>query len=648
MSGPWDDYKAQAAEKTASTVNAPWEDYAAKNIKDKGLWAASQPNLTVQEMHPDISLADRWISKAVTDDPKAQAAYIQKKYPKLDVGVSKSGQVTARSKDNPNGPYNVVDPNTGAFSSDIIGDTGDIMYDAISGAATTGASVGGATLAAPGGPAAMMPAAMGAGAVTAGGLESARQAIARKLGAVNPDAQNELANPQVSDVAIATMAGGLQPLISGAGPELKGAGNIAWDAAKKPIGNTAAKMGSLISGAPTEDIATFAGRNKEYLAIEKNPEGLLKYVENTGDRLNGLFQNEKQKTYGQYQALLGAGADAKTVSLESTKNVLKSAIADAEAEAARKNHTPETAKLVNELKDVYNEYFVGSVTQKVPELTQVPTGLMDASGKPAMKTVEKIVEKKVPQENTAYSPFDATELTKKLQNIEANYSNKLTGGSFKPSDDYVAKKLGVIGTKANQALREDISKVVPPEAAPLLARYGEVSDVEDDVTRLLQNKRQAFTNLKNSGFSNNPVNAQVFKRVDRVLPGADLEKTAKLASAFETFSPGRRSFFSDLKSEARNRVPAATLGGLAGYSLGRSDGEGSGYVPAVVGAGLGAFAGGPAMMRRYIQAGIGAGKMGANVAENARWYDPRQAAALKLLVQPEVKSAWLQMNKEKK
>ncbi len=179
---------------------------------------------TIQEMHPSFSTGDRLLTKTFGNDAQASANYLQERHPGLQVKVDEGGQIVAKGKAEKD--WRVLDPDTGPFSSDILGDLGDIAGDIGTGAVTTGATalgaLGGAPLGAAAGtflagpPGTLAGAGAGAlaggaagGAASAAGLEALRQLVGKGIGV----------NEEVSggDIALQGGLGALSPLLFGTG-----------------------------------------------------------------------------------------------------------------------------------------------------------------------------------------------------------------------------------------------------------------------------------------------------------------------------------------------------------------------------------------------------------------------------------------------
>lgn len=576
----------------------------------------------IQEMHPDFSDADRFVTKNFSTNNEAAVNYLQQRHPNLEIRVDdQSGQIQARARDGKDGgAYRVLDPDNGVLSTvgnaltlqpEALRDLGDVTYDIGSGAATglasaaAGLGVGAAT-----GGTGAIPAAMLAGAGASGGLEDLRQRLGRHLGLEQEQ--------DWTQTGIATAGGALSPLLMGSGgtvtsalgKKIVGEGADAAttaaiqasqrgligrgvDAFGKPL---AAKVGGVLSGTSSEALQTLGTRFKDFKKLSGDPEGVLNFLDETGNVVDTKFQGAKAGAWDEFTTAVGAAGDAETVDLAPVKERFKAAIKEAEKGTRKGKGTEASQELVSELKGAYERYFKYDAVEQVPNVVQKATGLLDEFGKPVMTDVTEMTEQQVRKELTALSPKAALDLDQQLSEL-ANFQSlkpaAVTGSRFKPSQSAVEKKLMTLGAGLKKDLGQQIDAVVPENALPARRRYGELANLERNVNTLTQNPRQAFTNLRNADISSNVTNKQLFHKVDRVL-GTDLLERAKMAEAVELFGPGRKSIFS---GGLQGRIPAALAGGALGAYAGRTSGSGSGYEGGLAGAAAGTLLGSPAAMR---------------------------------------------------
>jgi hypothetical protein len=597
---------------------------------------AAEPQ-TFQEMHPSFSDGDRFVVKNFTNNNEAAVNYLQRKHRNLEIAVDDAtGQIKARARDGSDGGnYRVLDPELGFFGTlrspkELARDLGDVAYDvpagALTGLATAAGGLAGAAAGAPtvvGAAPAALAGASGAGAAASGGLELLRQKLGNALG-VEQDTDWRQAGA-------ATLGGAVSPLLFGTGGQVasslgrrvvgeslddatklalqqaqRGAGGYAWDLAGAPLARTVgAKTGALFSGVGDDTLRVMGDRKKEVDHLLKSEEGLLDFLDETGAGIDSAFFQKKSANAEAFQrGLEEAGVAGSTVDLAGTKEKLKAAIRKAEKQASARKGTGGSTELLDDLREAYNKYFVYDEKVAVPRQVMKPTGVLDASGAPVMAAAEEMTEQVVRRELKELPPEAAIGLSRDLSEMGnlAAMRQKVAGPTSSQGAGFNEKALEQLGKSLKKALDSDIDAAVPKSVMPLRREMGEIINLERSVGNLVQNPRQAFTNLRNADQTTNLTNKQLFRRVDRLL-GTDLQDRAAMAKAVEIYGPGRQSFFSNIGS-FKSRVPAAALGTGLGL-LYASKQDTSPTYSGLAGGTAGMLLGGPAAMRRYIQLGLG-------------------------------------------
>jgi len=201
-----EEIQAEAARRAAVASGSEFtpEEIAAEKNRRRG-------GEVIEEMHPAFTAMDRFQVKNFANDPEAAKAFLQKKYPQLEIKTDdNSGKIIARGEGEK--AFRVLDPDTGFFSNpaEMLRDAGDIATDVGTGVATTAATAGAGLLAgATSFGAGAVPAAMAAGAGSSAGLEALRQKIGVGLG-INNEVNTD-------DVLWAGGAGAVSPLLFGTG-----------------------------------------------------------------------------------------------------------------------------------------------------------------------------------------------------------------------------------------------------------------------------------------------------------------------------------------------------------------------------------------------------------------------------------------------
>ena len=596
---------------------------------------AQEFDTVVQEMHPDISTVDRLGLKNFSQDDQGQVDFLKNKG--FDSKLSSTGQVLVRKPGEQ--AYKVLDPDNGALETiggllalrpEAWRDLGDIGYDAVSGLGT-GAATGAAGVAgAAAGGVGAIPAAVAAGAGSSAAFEGLRQLAGNYLGYAK--------GADLGNLAAATIAGGVSPMLLGTGASSKAIAKAGIDAASQRgalglvrdnIAKPAlAKVGGVLSGTSSSSLNTLAKHFPKFEKTVKNPEGVLDLIEEAGKDTSKAFAKAKTTAWNEFQSALGEYGDEATVDLAPLKARWQQAIQMAEEKA--RSGTDADQELLSRLSGAYNHFLKSNVPEVTPGgVTRTFDALGNAVEVP-VPSATKIVRKDLER----LSPKQAVELERKLgeladfQNIDnraVTQTNRLSGQS---ADDMALK---TIAADLKRTLGESVEAVLPENAIPAKRRYGQLKDLEADVEALTKNPRMAFTNLRNADVSSNITNLQQFRKIDRLV-GTRLEDAAKFAETIDLFGPGRKSWF---HGGVGKNIPAAAAGGLLGAYAGRRGGEGSGYTGGIVGMGTGLLLGGPGAMRNYVKYGIKAGNLNKALA-------PLRVGAGKEIIED---SPWLQMRR---
>lgn len=240
----------------------------------------------VEEMHPEISTADRAIVKNFSSSPEKSANYLKKHNPQLDTRVW-DGRVLVKGKNEKE--WRPLDPDAEGFDglAEFGRDVLDVGYDVASGIAeglaTAGGAVGGAL-------AGMGVGALPAAMLTSGAASAVSEAARQKLGQW-AGIDQEVSG---SDVLAAGTIGGLLP---GVPTALK----------KTALGAKGATKGALkfLGGVPEEAIQRMQKPGAEELISKIEKDGAYSFIEKKQEALyNKLSQIEKEQL-GRVEKLRG-------------------------------------------------------------------------------------------------------------------------------------------------------------------------------------------------------------------------------------------------------------------------------------------------------------------------------------------------------
>lgn len=173
----------EEANNTQQNAPIPQQSSDLSQLSDEELQAMLQqdsedlgaPPEPTQEMHPDISFADRAIIKNFSQSPKVSQMYLTKKYPNADVKLSKDGQIMFKRKNEKE--YKVLDP-SGFDWQDLT----DVGFDVASGIGEGASTIAGGMLGAGAGPVGAVAGGVAAGGAAAGASEALRQKLGQALG----------------------------------------------------------------------------------------------------------------------------------------------------------------------------------------------------------------------------------------------------------------------------------------------------------------------------------------------------------------------------------------------------------------------------------------------------------------------------------
>ncbi len=582
------------------------------------------PPEVLQEMHPDFTEADRLVVKNFANDPAHAASYLQNRHPNLEVTGDKKGQYLARAKGSSE-PYRVLDPDTGIelnpFNAETWRDAGDLVTDVGQGALSGAATAAGGVVGALGGfGVGALPAAAVAGAGSNAGLEALKQKLGVALGV----------NKEVSglDVGLAAATGGVSPLLFGTGAGTtqlakgvlrSGAEDVGTALSKAALAQRGAVKrvydatplawaGAKLSGASEDVLKVVAHQQERLTNLLDSDHGLRDFLGTmSSDLKQGFIQKIGGLAGAQKQAAQEAGHAGERIDPGALISRLKEEIRVQESLARQGGGTEGASETVPILKGLLDEHFMADGVQSVATKRQVPSGVLDEYGKPLMKEVTDYADKKVRVPVKSITPEAALSLERRLGDVAGNGSLKAApgGAGVGPMAGQTESSRTLMRTaqelKGN--LKGQVLGSLGDGAEARRAELARVVNLQKEVQPLIANPRTAYATGRNLDVTSNLTNKELFRDIDKTLPGMDMVDRAKVLQAVEQFSDGRGSWFKAPLS--RSRVPLGVAGGILGGYLGYNAGEGGGESKAIIGAAAGgaggAFFGSPAMMKSLIQ-----------------------------------------------
>lgn len=528
---------------------------------------------TVNEMHPDFSVADRLIVKNFGNDIGSSIEYLQKKHPKMEI-KQRDGEIVGRKTGE--GEFRKLDPDDGLFGSianvftnpgEAAMDVGDLGYDVASGIGVTAATAGAGILGAGAGGVGAIPAAMAGGAASSAGAEGLRQWLGQKLG-VNKDVSG-------SDIALAGGFGAAAPLLFGTGASaaqgakaaLRSGGDLTADqimaAQRGLIGRSAAKVGELVSGVPEKAIKTAAQNMDEVTGIGSK-------LDYTTDLKNRTIQTLSDKTDEVGQAIETTVDMAQSpVALNPAKAVFDERIAKAQEQLSR-NPSPVFQSKVDSLIEARNSIFPEGDTADARSAWDVMQSL---------KELGEVAKKKP-------------------SGLESRHSV-----SMSLSD----KQLAGTATEAYKTLQGQIDTALKTDGLPPLdglnREYGQLAKDKKFLSEYFKKDENIYTKLTGLGSGKKQPYLERIQKID-ARHGTSIAKEADKLTANSYFGkPNWMSIGQNGSTSTSRTVPLSLAGGALGYYAGAQSnlGQGGAGVGAGIGGAAGALLGGPRALKMYLQ-----------------------------------------------
>lgn len=534
-------------------------------------------------------LKGRFVYKNFGADPVASFNYLQKENPDFEFKKDKSGEVLARKRGTQN--WGRLDPKGFDWR-----DLTDVIYDVpaalVQGAVTAASGLAGAL----GGGIGAIPAAMVGSTVSGAGLEGLRQLIGRGMGIED--------NFSGQDMGIAVASGAASPLLFGTGAGVKEALKAAgkegakqtakeilqaqrgvlgrrYDAAAGYIGP---KLGTVVSGENPKVIKKAAGMLKEILEADKNPEVTTIPLAKAAQEINSTLKQKATKTGQRMEELRGM--------IDQQPGL----ILTGEGAAVRGTGTIPAADFLAPFQDLAEKLSAGGAATE---------GQLDD-----LVDLKKLIEsefKGLPENLTA---AQVDNLRARFKIHAKNYGLKYekvkqaTGGTGGTGaiNGPIALAFEESRQKMNESIIQQLEKMnskYADEYIGLNDAYSSIKTLQKDIESKTKNSK-SLGDFLTQATKDRHAEKQMMEIVK--LTGLDLPELAHREQAIRVFSKPSTAVRSLGGATSTSRtVPLATGGGAAGYYLGQQAGW-SPFLSSVIGGTLGATAGSPAAMRKYMEA----------------------------------------------
>lgn len=517
---------------------------------------------TAQETHPAVSAGTRLLIKNLANSPEAGIGYIKQEYPGMEVRLGKSsGQLEMKYPDERE--WKVLDPQTGAFTSDTLQDVGDVAYDTVAGLGSGAASTAGglATLGAGGG----IPGAALAGGASSAALEGLRQKLGSALGL--PQEVN------TEDTLIQGGIGALMPAAMGTGATK----SLLAEGARKAV---PAVMAGL-SGVPTQVIKAYTKQAPQVDELAR--EGVSDYIAKVHETMKTGVAQAKKQVGKELQDTIEASQTP--VNIGPVKAKLDSLISDLENRSIKNASDIES---LNALKQKRDELF----SKIVPDSDTMLIGTEDApmvAGGRQLKLPENISAK------------EAFELQEKL-NAEAAFSPKQSFGPRNATEEKSVQRWQNANAEASRELNKGLDKATDGWSGELKGKYKQYSRLQQDLNTHFKDETATYKTLSNVYGKNKKLLQERLDEID-ALTGGELgvrESADKMAALSYFEDPGLLPNSGGGTTSTSRSLGGKTLGALLGGYIAKSQG-GNPYLGAVVGGIGGGMAFGPKALKQYIK-----------------------------------------------
>jgi hypothetical protein len=500
----------------------------------------------VEEMHPDVSFADRAIVKNFAQSPDKGAKYIKQQNPNLETRVY-DGRVLV--KDRNATKWNVLDPE--GFD---IEDISDIGYDVASGVAQAVA----------------LPTTGILGSAAAGaGAEALRQSLGAAAG-IDQDL-----GEAAGDVALAGTLGGLIPA----------AGKAITPAAKKIAGLASQKAPAALSKIgrqSKEEIQTLQDNLGNLKMIEK--EGVTPYVENIRGQAVEAVEDVTRKAGEDISNII---SNTGAVNIAPAKEILRKRI-DKLLKNYEANPTGTAADDLKAATDLYNEKF----------------GLRDeVSGELFTEEIAPGVNLAIKETDDIVDASTAWTIKKDLQGASKSYN--MQDDAFKSrhakASSYQSQRTADSFLEAERKLNDQLDIASNGKIKEANKIYAEQKSLENDIKPIFKSVEKLERSLRTLGSDSNKVKAELLSYLDGNYGTNLIEASNKIRMA-NTFGKGSKNLEGLNVTSVTEQTPLSSLLGGIGGVIGWKTGTGQGAVAgAALGQALGKKLSSPKAIRKYVE-----------------------------------------------
>ena len=567
---------------------------------------STDPNTYLEEVHPEVSTADRMIAKNFSKDPATTLKFLETRYPNMDI-TQRDGRIFLKNRSEKE--FRAFDPEGwGQYLTspmEALRDIGDVGYDVASGIGEGAAAAGSAVMALPSAPFTAGLGPLAAGVAGGGAAGGAAEILRQKAGQILGLPQEELDTEQVK---MAALAGGASPLLFGTGAAVKGAVKGMTKEAAEQAQRGLLKRGydvatekafpkamEFMSGVPASATRSLA-KNLDTVD-ELNAAGILPHAEAAQEMVtNTLKSNTTRVGKELEQAIKSVGEN---VNISKVKQTFKDHIAEVRKNAPKNQ---ETAAYLQALQDKYDSIFA----------YEKPTGKINADGSFTKTGVKKV---EMPDQISATQAF---QLQDQLRDSADFFRVKGgPGESFSQTATRADKQGMGVARGAYGEINTELDRVTKGLSTELKGKYKDLINMKSKLQPMFKDPETTFRTLSNLGGKGRKTTYEILEGMDKSY-GTNLMKKAEELQAYKYFGePAGDAISSQGVTATARSMGAGALGGMAGYYAGQEMGLPA-YVSMPLGTFLGAKAASPAMIKASVRGGKAAERVGRKVTPSAR------------------------------
>jgi hypothetical protein len=542
----------------------------------------------LQEMHPDVTVADRALAKNFSKDEATTMQFLQTRYPNMDI-EKRNGRIFMKNRGEKQ--FRAFDPEGwGQYLTsplEAVRDVGDVVYDVGAGVAEGAAAAAAAVAATPAtGGLGAIPAAMAAGGATGTAAEYLRQKAGMILGLPQEEVSGD-------DLLMAGASGAAAPLLFGTGGVVKagakGVGQEALQASQRGVlkrgYDTATetvfpKAAEMLSGVPAS--ATRSLAKNLNVVDELNQSGVLSHAEGAQDMVVSALNKETQTVGKALQDSIEKAGEK--VDISKVKQAFKSHMDEVRKNSPRNQ---ETDDLLASLQAQFDNMF----TFEKPKVKLNADGTTTQLGSTRVE---------MPNNITAMEAFNLQDQLKDSADFF-----RVKGG---PGQSYAAtasradKKGMGVARGAYGEINAELDRVTSGVSSEMKNKYKDLLNLKTKLQPMFKDPETTFKTLSNLGAKSRKPTYEVLENMDKSY-GTKVIDRAKELEAYKYFGePAQDAISSQGVTSTSRSIGAGALGGLAGYYAGQETGLPT-YVSMPLGTVLGAKMASPAVLKGLVRGG---------------------------------------------